>query len=89
MKLGVIRLGFTACIIWGGLVFFVALANLVLAGYGEAFLKVIDSIYPGYHQGQWGFGGVIVAALYAALDGFIVGIIFAGVYNLFGKSKKE
>lgn len=89
MKLGVTRLGFTVCVVWGGLVFLIALANMVLTGYGEAFLKVIDSIYPGYHMGQWGFAGVIVATLYAALDGFIVGIIFAWLYNLFGKGKKE
>lgn len=89
MKLGVARLGFTACIVWGGIVFLVALANMFLTGYGEVFLKVIDSIYPGYHIGQWGFGGVIVATLYAALDGFVVGIIFAWLYNLIGKNKKE
>ncbi|MGD9347220.1 MAG: hypothetical protein PVH84_15245 [Candidatus Aminicenantes bacterium] len=88
MKLHVARFGITAGVIWGGIVFFVALGNLVLAGYGEAFLKVVDSIYPGYHLGQWGFGGVIVATLYAALDGFIIGIIFAWLYNLFLKGKK-
>ncbi|HUU52687.1 MAG TPA: hypothetical protein VMW92_06635 [Candidatus Heimdallarchaeota archaeon] len=89
MKLGVIRLGFTACLVWGGIVFLIALANMVLTGYGDAFLIVIDSIYPGYHMGQWGFAGVIVATLYAALDGFVVGIIFAWLYNLIGKSKKD
>lgn len=89
MKLGVLRLGFTAGIIWSGIVCFAGIGNLILKGYGDAFLKVIDSIYPGYHMGQWGFGGVIVAALYAALDGFIVGIIFAWIYNLFGKNKKD
>ncbi len=88
MKLGVLRLGFTVCVVWGGVVFVVALANMALSGYGAAFLKVIDSIYPGYHMGQWGFFGVIVATLYAALDGFIAGIIFAWLYNLFGKTKK-
>lgn len=89
MKLRVIRLGITSCIVWGGLVFLAALANLVFSGYGEAFLKVIDSIYPGYHMGLWGFGGVIVATLYAALDGFIAGIIFAWLYNSLGKNKSE
>lgn len=87
MKLGVIRLGLTMGVIWGGLVCLVGIGNLVLTGYGEAFLKVIDSIYPGYHMGQWGFWGVVVATLYAVLDGFIVGIIFAWIYNLFGKNK--
>jgi len=89
MKLGITRFGFTAGVVWGGIVFIKGLANMVLTGYGEAFLKVVDSIYPGYHMGQWGVGGVVVATLYAALDGFIIGIIFAWLYNLFGKNKKE
>jgi hypothetical protein len=89
MKLGVLRLGFTMGIIWAGFVFLVGIGNLILAGYGEAFLKVIDSIYPGYHMGQWGFGGIIVATLYAALDGFIVGLVFAWIYNRLGKNKKD
>jgi hypothetical protein len=89
MKLRVIQLGLTAGIIWAGAVFLVALANLLLGGYGEAFLKVVDSIYPGYHSGQWGFVGVIVATLYAALDGFVAGLIFAWIYNLLMRGKTE
>ena len=89
MKLAVLRLGFTLCIIWGAIVFLVAVGNMVIAGYGEAFLEVIDSIYPGYHAGEWGFGGVIVATLYAALDGFIIGVVFAWLYNLFSKQKRD
>jgi hypothetical protein len=48
---------------------------------------MIDSIYPGYQYGSWGFGGVIVGTLYAAVDGFVMGIIFAWLYNLFAKEK--
>jgi len=89
MKLDTLRLGFTVCVVWGAIVFLVAVGNMVIAGYGDAFLKLIDSIYPGYHMGVWGFGGVIVATLYAALDGFIMGVVFAWLYNRFTKKKRD
>jgi hypothetical protein len=89
MKLDTLRFGIAVCVLWGAIVFLVAVGNMVIAGYGEAFLKVIDSIYPGYHLGEWDFGGVIVATLYAALDGFIIGIVFAWLYNRLTKKKRD
>jgi len=89
MKLDTLRFGFTVCVVWGAIVFLVAVGNMVIAGYGEAFLKLIDSIYPGYHLGKWGFGGVMVGTLYAALDGFIIGVVFAWLYNRFTKKKRD
>jgi hypothetical protein len=37
-------------------------------------------VYPGYH-GPGGFGSVIVATLYAAVDGAVCGAIVAWLYN--------
>ncbi len=88
MKLDVIRLGCTVSAVWGGAVFCVGLANLFWPTYGVEFLKIIDSIYPGYHFGLWGFGGVIVATLYAAIDGWIVGVVFALLYNFITRKKR-
>ena len=89
MKFNVIQLGLTLAIIWAVLVLLIGIANLLFPGYGVAFLQIIDSIYPGYHFGKWGFGGVIVATLYAALDGFILGMVFTWLFNLFGKRIKK
>jgi hypothetical protein len=89
MKFNVIQVGFTAAIIWAVIILLMGIANLIFPGYGVAFLKLVDSIYPGYHFGKWGFGGVIVATLYAALDGLVVGVAFAWVYNLLGKRIKK
>jgi len=69
MRLDIIRLGFTVSALWALSVFSVGMANLLWPTYGIGFLKVIDSIYPGYHFGQHGFVGVLVATLYAAVDG--------------------
>jgi hypothetical protein len=89
MRFNVIQLGLTSAIIWAAAVLLVGIGNLVFSGYGEAFLKFVGSIYPGYHLGMWGFGGVIVATLYAAIDGFVVGVVFAWLFNLLGKSMKK
>lgn len=89
MKFNVIQLGLTLSIIWAVLVLLIGITNLLFPAYGVAFLQLIDSIYPGYHFGKWGFGGVIVATLYAALDGFILGVLFAWLHNLVGKFIKK
>ena len=89
MKLKVIQLGLALGILWSLIVLLVGVANLLLPCYGIAFLKIIDSIYPGYHFGKWGFGGVLIATLYAVLDGFVVGVIFAWLYNLLSKCQKK
>lgn len=88
MKLGVLRMGKTLGIVWGLVAFFAGLGNLLWNSYGIALLKVLESIYPGYIFGRWGFWGVLVVTLYAALDGFVLGVVIAWLYNLFEGKKK-
>ncbi len=88
MRLTPWRLGFAAATVWALCVFLAGVANLIWPLYGVEFLKLMDSIYPGYHYGVWGFWGVLVATLYAALDGWIVGVVFAWLYNLYGRREK-
>jgi hypothetical protein len=82
MKVNVKALGFTFALLWGGVVLLVGLGNIGFAGYGAAFLKVVASIYPGYHAIP-SFGDVVVGTLYALVDGFIGGLIAGWIYNLF------
>ena len=81
MKLNVMALGLTAGLIWGGAILFVGLANLIWPGYGQAFLDLLASIYPGYHPAA-SAGSVFAGALYGLLDGTIGGVIFGWLYNL-------
>jgi hypothetical protein len=85
MKLSVVRFACALATMWSLVVFGTGVVNLWSPGYGEALLKIMESIYPGYHYGQWGIGGVVVAALYAALDAWIVGALLAWFYNLYAK----
>ena len=89
MKLSVWRFGCAVSSVWALCVFGVGLANLFWPSYGVRFLEIIDSIYPGYHLGEWGFWGVLVAALYAALDAWIIGALLAWLYNLYARLSRR
>lgn len=88
MRLNVKALAFAAASGWGGCFFFVGLANLLWPPYGDAWLELGRSIYPGY-SGPGGFGGVIVVTLYALLDGAVAGAVVAWLYNVFAGSGPE
>jgi len=86
MKLNIKTFMLTSCILWTACVFIMGIANLIWSGYGTMFLQLVASIYPGYDASAT-IGSVIVAALYAAVDGAIFGFVFAWLYNLLlGKS---
>ena len=83
MKLSIRGMAISVGLIWGVLLMFlVGLTNLLWPGYGQAFLEVMASLYPGY-SGPAGFGQVIVGTLYGAVDGAIGGALFAWLYNRF------
>ena len=64
---------------WALCALLVGIAHQIWPGYGGAFLDLMASIYPGYHPG--GMGAVIVATLYAMVDGAVGGLVVAWIYN--------
>jgi ABC-type phosphate transport system permease subunit len=82
MKLNLKALVLTAGIVWALAVFLVGILNLIWSGYGVAFLKLIASVYPGYHASS-SIGDLIVGTLYAFVDGAICGLVFGWLYNVF------
>lgn len=76
MRLNVMALGLAAGILWGGVIFLVALANLLWPGYGAGFLELVASIYPGYSPAS-GIGSVVLGTVYGLIDGVLGGMIFA------------
>jgi hypothetical protein len=82
VKLNVKAMALSWAILWGATIFLTGLANLIWAGYAQEFLKVVASIYPGYHATP-SFVQVIIGTLYAIADGFFGGWIFAWLYNRF------
>lgn len=83
MKLNVKAMAISLALIWGILaMFLVGLANLIWPGYGQAFLDLMASVYPGY-KATATFWQVVVGMLYGAVDGAICGALFAWLYNRF------
>ena len=81
MKLSVKGMAIAAGIMWGFLAMFLTgCVNLIWPSYGQEFLRLVASIYPGYHATA-SFGQVIVGALYGLVDGAVAGAIFALLYN--------
>lgn len=85
MKLDIKALAIAAGLIWGLFLLLVGVANLVAAPYGQAFLEMAASVYPGY-TAEANFGQVILGTLYGLVDGAIGGAIFAWLYNCFVKA---
>jgi hypothetical protein len=88
MKLNLKAMTFAFAILWAGVVLLVGLANLIWPGYGNAFLVMLASIYPGYAASGL-FGDVIVGSFYALVDGAILGFIFGWLYNLTGGGRRS
>ncbi len=82
MKLDAKALALAGGIIWGVVVFLVALASIASAGYGDAFLSLLASFYPGYTADDT-IVQAIIGGLYALVDGLICGYVFAWLYNYF------
>ncbi|MGB7547006.1 MAG: hypothetical protein WBM14_04610 [Terracidiphilus sp.] len=80
MKFDVKAMALTWAILWGGIVLLVAVANLIWSSYGESFLQMLASWYPGYHPTR-SIGEVVVVTLYAIVDGLVGGAVFGWLYN--------
>ncbi len=81
MRLNTAAMAVAFGILWSACVLIVGVANLIWPSYGQAFLQICASIYPGYHPGV-GIGSVIIGTIYALVDGTVGGAIFGWLYNL-------
>ena len=82
MKLDIKAVAITLGLVWGLLAMFLTgVVNLIWPPYGQAFLEVTASIYPGYTAAA-SFGQVMIGAGYGLVDGAIAGAILAWLYNL-------
>jgi hypothetical protein len=88
MRLNTTAMAVAFGILWGACILIVGVANMIWPSYGQAFLQLCASIYPGY-QPSTGVGSVVTGTLYALADGAVGGAIFGWLYNLFEARKVE
>ena len=87
MKLSTKGLALASGILWGLAMLVMGLANLVWGSYGQQFLQLMASVYPGYHATR-SIAEVVVGTLYGFVDGLVGGAIFAWLYNQFAGSSE-
>ena len=80
MKLNVRAAAATSALIWGGAVLTVGAVNLIRPSYGGAFLRMVASIYPGYHHRR-NAAQLAIGTGYALVDGAFGGAMCAWLYN--------
>ena len=85
MKFSIKGLALASGILWGVAMLGMGLANLIWGSYGQQFLQMMASVYPGYHATR-SVAEVVAGTLYGAVDGFIGGAVFAWLYNQFANS---
>jgi len=82
MKFNTKALAVTSGVLWGLAMLVTGLGNLIWGNYGQQFLQLMSSVYPGYHATR-SIAEVIVGTLYGVADGLVGGAVFAWLYNQF------
>jgi hypothetical protein len=89
VKFDVKALAAAAAVLGAGWVLLTGAANIIQPAYAGDFLRLMSSIYPGYHASGT-VGDLMVGTLYALADGALCGAVFGWLYNLFaGRSQKR
>ena len=84
MKLNGKAFGMACGIIWGATVFLATLAVVVRGGTGE-HTSLLGRFYIGYRTSA---AGAFVGLIYGFIHAYIMGLIFAGIYNSVVASEK-
>lgn len=75
-----VRFGLTTAIMWCACVFFLGIMATYL-DWGKMMQSAIRSLYPGYRRNPF---GILIGMIWAFIDGFFGGTIFACIYNWLG-----
>jgi len=82
MKLSVKATALSCGVVWGGAMLACGILNLAKKSYGRRFLKMMSSMYPGFHNSRT-VPDVLVGAGYGFTDGAAAGALYATLYNRF------
>ncbi len=81
MKLSIRGVSVAAGLLWGIALLFTGVLYVITGNYGEAFLNICGSVYPGFKV-QPSMASILIGTGYALVDGAICGALFAWIYNL-------
>ncbi len=88
MKLDAKAMAISTGTLWAGAILTTALINTIKPSYGREFLRMVESIYPGYHATSHP-KDVAVGVAYGFIDGAMWGAAVAGIYNCIQSGARE
>ena len=86
MRISLKALSLSIGILWGALMLLVGLIHMADPNYGAAFLRIMNSIYPGADSAP-NLGRVLLGTVYGFVDGAICGWILALLYRAFSHER--
>jgi hypothetical protein len=86
MKLSISAIALTMGLLGAGCMLLVGLINLATPAYGTDFLRMMSSVYPGFHDSRT-LLSVLIGTVYGFADGAIGGLVFASIYDWIAGSK--
>jgi hypothetical protein len=87
MKLSIPAAGLTAGLLGAASMLVVGTINWAMPAYGADFLRMMSSIYPGFHDSRTWLS-VVIGTLYGFADGAIAGLVFAWIYDRIAGSER-
>lgn len=87
MRLSALALGGASSILSGLLVLILSIWNAA-TGFGEMALKLFISLHPTVFDRTATVGFVLVNTVYALIDGFLLGMALAFIYNFLAGKKQ-
>jgi len=88
MELSVKGAAISCGLIWSGCMLSCGVINMVSPSYGRRFLRMMSSLYPGFHASRT-IPDVIVGTAYGFTDAAAAGALYAILYNRFAKSRRS
>ena len=82
MRVSIKAIALSSAILWGAAMLLVGLINMAAPSYGEDFLRMMSSVYPGADTSA-SFGRVLLGTVYGFVDGGVAGLIFGFLYRSF------
>lgn len=86
-RLCLMAFGLSIGIVWMAVVVIIGMmADFTATGYGMPFVNALSQMYVGYNA-TW--LGITIGAVWAFIDGVIIGVAIAWFYNTFGLNCKK
>jgi len=78
-KLNAVSFGLALAVLWALVVLVMGITAMTI-GYGASFVGIVGQFYIGYSASVL---GIIIGIVWAFIDAFLGGLIFAWLYNKF------